>query len=418
MSQQINIVPNRPEFQQDFACRWKMNALRVKKEGHGKNVRTCILNITTVAEQLNIPHSPQFISKYLALELGSRESWDKNRKIATIKGVHSQETLQEKLHGFLDLFILCPNCWAPELRHKWKKAVVARCMACGWEGHSIRSGHRVGKFILRHPPPKGKTAKRADPNRDEIIIEAKRKTPPKKENWDAWTLATKCPPEEDLPPSTESPDASMNVSYDPPPEPVGSNQRSSKSTEQWWEEMHKVDRECQPKTLLGLFRAVLAGSDCKLVDAVSEFLRLEAAHKLDQLAVTKLVADACLDFRENEETGTTPLQALSQSIQKNYLFLNWFTSQSQIDRMRSDCDAMLMSYIENELVNRGMLKDVPLVLEMLYDNYVFDAAFFVAWSERKASYVLRDQTDLELVRSAATPFVEWARSQVEEETAV
>lgn len=393
-----------------------MNALRVKKEGHGKNVRTCILNITTVAEQLNIPHSPQFISKYLALELGSRDTWDKNRKIATIKGVHSQQTLQEKLHGFLDLFILCPNCWAPELRHKWKKrgAVIARCVACGWEGRSIRSGHRVGKFILRNPPPKGRTAKRPDPNGNDIVIEATRKVPPVKENWDAWTLATKCPPEESLPPREES---LQNVACGPPTTatgPVGSNQRTPKTTEQWWEDMHKVDRELQPKTPLGLFRVVLAEADCRLVDAVSEFLRLEAAHKLDQLAVTKLVVDACLDFRENEDTGTTPLQALSQSVQKNHLFLNWFTSQARVDRMRSDCDFMLMSYIENELLNRGMLKDVPLVLELLYDNYVFDAAFFVAWSDKKASYVVRDQTDMDLVRSAGAPFVEWARSQMEE----
>jgi len=404
-TRKINIVPNRPEFQQDFACRWKMDALRVKKEGHGKNIRTCILNITTVAEQLNIPYSPQYISKYLALELGSREQWDKNRKVALIKGIHSQETLQEKLHGFLDLFILCPHCWAPELRHQWRRAgkkgrcvVIARCMACGWEGQSLRSGHRVGKFILRNPPPKGKTAKRADPNKKDIVIQAKRVVP-KVEDWDKWTLGTKATPE------TKSRE---NVAFVPDP----NNQITSKTTEQWWEEMNKIDQERLPKTPLGLFRAVLTRPGCKLVDAVSEFLRIEAAHKLDQLAVTKLVSDVCLDFRGNDETGVTPMETLSKSVEENRLFLNWFTSQAQTDRMRSDCDMMLMSYIENELVNRGMLKDVPHVLELLYDNYVFDAEFFVTWSEKKTGYVLRDVTDLELVRSTAAPFVRWAQNQM------
>jgi len=404
---QINIVPNRPEFQQDFACRWKMDALRVKKEGHGKNVRTCILNITTVAEQLNIPHSPQYISKYLALELGSRDEWDKNRKVAVIKGVHSQETLQNRLHGFLELFILCPNCWAPELRHKWKSSgkkgrvqTIARCMACGWEGRSLRSGHRVGKFITRNPPPKRKTQKRADATKlNEVIFAAKKKVPEAEENWDMWTLGTDEP-------------QNLDVVHD-------LNSRVPKTTEQWWEEMHKSEGGRQPKTPLGLFRVVLAQPDTKLIDLVSEFLRLESTHKLDQLASTRLVLDACLDFRSphdcDDDGGTTltPLEAFSKSVEQNHLFLNWFTSQAQTDRLRSECDMMLMSYIENELVNRGMVKDVPNILEVLYDNYVFDAAFFVEWAEKKTGgYVLRDATDLELVRNAAKPFIQWAQENM------
>jgi len=42
---------------------------------------------------------------------------------------------------------------------------------------------------------------------------------------------------------------------------------------------------------------------------------------------------------------------------------------------------------------------------------VFDAEFFVSWAEKKTGYVLRDPTDLELVRNAAAPFVRWAQSQ-------
>jgi len=374
-----------------------MDTLSVKTEGRGKNIRTCILNITTIAAQLNIPHSPQFISKYLALELGSRSEWDRKRKVALIKGVHSQETLQEKLWGFLDLFILCPNCSAPELRHKWKDGkkgrlvCIARCMACGWEGRSLRSGHRVEKFITRNPPPKGKTAKRADaPNANNVILQASRKVPIAEENWDKWTLATNSPPEKET---------SVGL----------------KTTEQWWTEMHKNDRERQPKTPLGLFRAVLAQRDKKLIDVVTEFLRLEVTHKLDQLALARLVLDACLDFQgsgDDTPGGPTPLEALTKSIERNALFLNWFTSQARTDRMRSDCDMMLMSYIENELVNRGMVKDVPQVLEVLYDNYVFDAAFLVTWADQKTGYVLRDPTDLELVRTAASPFIQWAEKSI------
>jgi translation initiation factor 2 beta subunit (eIF-2beta)/eIF-5 len=381
-----------------------MDALCVKTEGRGKNIRTCILNITTVAAQLNIPDSPQFISKYLALELGSRSQWDRKRKVAVIKGVHSQETLQEKLWGFLDLFILCPNatCCLPELRHKWKNGkkgrvhTIARCMACGWEGPSLRSGHRVDKFITRNPPPKGKTAKRADATELNVaFMSASRKVPIGEENWDKWMLATNKPPK-------------MEAAPEKPGSRVG-----PKTTEQWWQDMHKNDRERQPKTPLGLFRAVLAQRDNKLVDVVSEFLRLETTHKLDQLALTRLVLDACLNFQgDAEASGTSPTKALTASIEQNRLFLNWFTSQAETDRMRSDCDMMLMSYIENELVNRGMVKDVPQILEALYDNYVFDAAFFVKWADKKTGYVLRDPSDLELVRNAASPFIQWAEKNM------
>jgi len=420
-ARKINIVPNRPEFQKDFACRWTMDSLQVKKEGHGKNIRTCILNITTVAEQLNIPHTPQYISKYLALELGSRTQWDKNRKVALIKGVHSQETLQEKLHGFLELFILCPNCWAPELRHKWKSGrkgrtnVIARCMACGWEGHSLRDGHRVGKFIMRNPPPKGKTAKRADTTKgfNDVVLEAKRVAPIVEENWDKWTLGTNIAPE-----VLQEVKSNNMTASETPPVPTSNGRAPPKTTEQWWEEMHRGDQERQPSTPLGLFRAVLARPGVRLIDLVSEFLRLEAAHKLDQLAVTRLVLDACLDFRGNEDFGLTPCETLSQSIEQNHLFLNWFTSQAQADRMRSECDMMLMSYIENELVNRGLVKDVPRVLEVLYDNYVFDGAFFLTWASKKAGYVLRDPTDLEMVRNSAAPFLQWVEENTPVETEI
>jgi translation initiation factor 2 beta subunit (eIF-2beta)/eIF-5 len=410
-SYKINIVPNLPKFQKDEACRWKMDSLVVKIEGRGKNIRTCILNITSVAAQLNIPHSPQFISKYLALELGSRDEWDRKRKVATIKGVHSRETLQEKLWGFLDLFILCPNatCCLPELRHKWKSGkkgrtvCIARCMACGWEGRSLRSGHKVEKYISRNPPPKNKTAKRSESTQSsEVIIAAKKKVQQREENWDEWALGTKNPPEMEP--------VCMNVTSPEKPAHAGPGPGTgTRTTEQWWEDMHKNDRERQPRTPLGLFRAVLAQSDKKLIDVVSEFLRLEATHKLDQLALTRLVLDACLDFQgRGEEADGPSVEALSKSIEKNRLFLNWFTSQAHTDRMRSECDMMLMSYIENELVNRGMVKDTPQVLETLYDNYVFDAAFFVNWADKKTGYVLRDPSDLELVRNAAAPFIQWA----------
>lgn len=382
----FNIVPNVPKYQEDPNCRWVMDALKVKKVGHGKNVRTCILNICTIAAQLNIPHNPQYISKYLAQELGSRAQWDKSCKHAEIKGVHTQEVLQQKLWGFLDVLILCPKCNKPELRHKWRKKVEAQCVACGWHGPSLRTGHRIEKFILRNPPPKKKTAKRIDVNSD-YKIEAKKVVPVQKENWHEWVLGTTRP------------------------------FSKGKTTEKWWEDMKDMDTKVLPKTPLGMFRMTLAQRDCKIIDVVSEFLRLETAHNLDQLSSTKLVFDACLDFMGDEDKGIDNLEA---SIKQNHLFLNWFTSQARADRMRSECDMMLMCYIENELVNQGLLQHVPAVLECLYDNYVFDASFFMKWFQQNASYILRDPTDLESIRLAAVPFIRFAEDQLdmEEETKI
>jgi len=143
--------------------RYKMERLQSKIEGKGNGIKTVIVNLSNVADQLARP--PSYVIKYFGFELGAQTNIDPKDDRWIINGAHDASKLQDYLDGFINKYVLCGNCKNPETVVSVKDGdIILDCKACGQRSHAdIR--HKLGSFILKNAPKKGKkdkSTKKAD----------------------------------------------------------------------------------------------------------------------------------------------------------------------------------------------------------------------------------------------------------------
>ena len=143
--------------------RYKMERLQSKIEGKGNGIKTVVVNLSNVADQLARP--PSYVIKYFGFELGAQTNIDPKDDRWIINGAHEAGKLQEYLDGFIAKFVLCKDCKNPETVINVKDGdILLDCKACGAHTHAdIR--HKLSGFILKNLPKKGKkdkSTKKAD----------------------------------------------------------------------------------------------------------------------------------------------------------------------------------------------------------------------------------------------------------------
>lgn len=150
----VNIVARADAGNEDQFYRYTMPRLTLKHEGRGKNARTVIENLKSVAKSLRT--SPVYIAKFISVKHGARTNVDKKSGAARVKGTHSARDLAELVQDFIEMFVLCGDCRKPELVIHVdikRKSVEARCATCGWTGE-LGAGHKVSRYMLKNPPTK------------------------------------------------------------------------------------------------------------------------------------------------------------------------------------------------------------------------------------------------------------------------
>ncbi|KAK5135539.1 hypothetical protein LTR08_005174 [Meristemomyces frigidus] len=143
--------------------RYKMERLQSKIEGKGNGIKTVIVNLSNVAHQL--AREPNYLIKYFGFELGAQTNTDPKDDRWIINGAHESSKLQDYLDGFINKFVLCKSCKNPETVVNVRDGdIILDCKACGQQTHAdIR--HKLGSFILKQAPKKGKkdkSTKKAD----------------------------------------------------------------------------------------------------------------------------------------------------------------------------------------------------------------------------------------------------------------
>ncbi|TKA29890.1 hypothetical protein B0A50_03254 [Salinomyces thailandicus] len=143
--------------------RYKMERLASKIEGKGNGIKTVIVNLSNVADQLARP--PNYVIKYFGFELGAQTNVDPKDDRWIINGAHEASKLQDYLDGFINKFVLCKSCKNPETVVNVKDGdIILDCKACGQHTHpDLR--HKLSGFILKNAPKKGKkdkSTKKAD----------------------------------------------------------------------------------------------------------------------------------------------------------------------------------------------------------------------------------------------------------------
>merc|ERR1719242_915899 len=335
---------------------------------------------------------PKYITKYLGIEQGAQSNWDKKRDVGIVNGSFQSADLQHELFGFIEKVILCPSCHLPELVHKVKKGQVGgKCYSCGWVG-AIRCHHPIMKYIIKNPPAKTKRTKEETKglSKKEKRLARQAKRERVKGGMQEEETVTK--------------QAVVVDDEDYSQWHMDENMERAKSEKALFEEMTAVmtanySKET-PDTPVALLKFILGRKykgQAKLVDVISEFQRIEKAHKLDQQEqkLAKILVDAIFDF--------SSVQSIKDSIVKNRDLLGWYSS------CKGERDFILMSYLEDAIVTHQYESGTCDILESPYDNAVFDEAFFAEWFIRppENSYVVTDAEDITALKNSSKPFINW-----------
>lgn len=132
--------------------RYKMEPLVSKIEGKGNGIKSVIVNLSNVAQQLG--RSPQYLVKFFGFELGAQVKANPTDDRWIINGAHEASKLQDYLDTFINKFVLCKECKNPETVLKItkdKQSILRDCKACG-QRTPIDPRSRLFGFIMKNPP--------------------------------------------------------------------------------------------------------------------------------------------------------------------------------------------------------------------------------------------------------------------------
>jgi len=135
-----------------------MPRLTGKVEGRGNGIKTAIVNIKDVSTSLH--RSPEEITKFFGFELGAQTIWNEEIDRSIVNGAHTDRVLQDLIHKYIDIFVLCPKCSLPESQYKIKSGIIYHnCMACGGR-ELVDMSHKLSTFITnKHKKEKKELAK-------------------------------------------------------------------------------------------------------------------------------------------------------------------------------------------------------------------------------------------------------------------
>jgi len=388
----VNIGSRTPDVQNDNTYRYKMDKISTKIEGRGNGIKTVLTNVIDISSAMRT--DPRYVTKYLGIQFGAQSNWDSKRDMGIVNGAHQAQEMQEQLFGFIETYILCPQCKLPELVHKVKKAAVgAKCYSCGWVGQ-IRSQHNIMKYIIKNPPAKSSRPKGDGKSKKEKRLERERKRARKKQGAnseesgkvESAKVSSKDDEFGDLTRWHMDPDSKRKLA-------------EREREREMQEELKNHHSNVAPDTPVALMKFILSRPNVRLIDIVSEFERIKIAHKLDnqEVKLGKVLVDSVFDFSTYE--------TFTGSIKDHYMLLGWYAS----DQTRA---SILMSYIEEAIVTADHWKKTSMIFEFFYDHGVFDEQFFINWYNQppENSYVVKDPEDILQMKENAQHFIEWVES--------
>ena len=154
----INIAGTKPVDDPEY--RYKMPAVYGKIEGSGNGIKTAIPNISEVG--LSLHRAPGEVNKFFGCELGAQTTYSEDTDRAIVNGAHTDDTLQNLIHRYVELFVLCPQCGLPETDYKIKNdCIYHRCAACGAK-EMVDMNHKLCNYILAQDKKAKKEAKSKD----------------------------------------------------------------------------------------------------------------------------------------------------------------------------------------------------------------------------------------------------------------
>lgn len=127
-------------------------------------------NVSDVA--LALHRNPGEVNKFFGCELGAQTTYNAETDRAVVNGAHTDATLQNLIHRYIEVFVLCPQCGLPETDYKIKNdCIYHKCAACG-NKEMVDMSHKLCTYILAQDKKAKKEAKSKKSKADK---EAKKK---------------------------------------------------------------------------------------------------------------------------------------------------------------------------------------------------------------------------------------------------
>ncbi|KAA8538565.1 hypothetical protein F0562_028241 [Nyssa sinensis] len=142
----------------DAFYRYKMPKMITKIEGRGNGIKTNVVNMVDIAKALGRPAS--YTTKYFGCELGAQSKFDEKTSTAHVNGAHDTAKLAGLLENFIKKYVQCYGCGNPETEIIITKAqmITLKCAACGFLS-DVDMRDKLTGFILKNPPEQKKGSK-------------------------------------------------------------------------------------------------------------------------------------------------------------------------------------------------------------------------------------------------------------------
>ncbi|WOK92513.1 eukaryotic translation initiation factor [Canna indica] len=144
----------------DAFYRYKMPRMITKIEGRGNGIKTNIVNMVDIAKALARPAS--YTTKYFGCELGAQSKFDEKTGVSLVNGAHDTAKLAGLLENFIKKYVQCYGCGNPETEIIITKTqmLTLKCAACGYVS-DVDMRDKLTTFILKNPPEQKRGKKEA-----------------------------------------------------------------------------------------------------------------------------------------------------------------------------------------------------------------------------------------------------------------
>eukprot|EP00245_Coleochaete_scutata_P011267 TRINITY_DN4152_c0_g1_i1.p1 TRINITY_DN4152_c0_g1~~TRINITY_DN4152_c0_g1_i1.p1 ORF type:complete len:454 (-),score=178.66 TRINITY_DN4152_c0_g1_i1:666-2027(-) len=434
----------------DAFYRYKMPKLQAKIEGRGNGIKTNLVNMVDVAKALDRPAS--YTTKYFGYELGAQSKFDEKTGTSIVNGAHDATKLAALLENFIKKFVQCYGCGNPEtvITITKQQTLQLKCAACGFVS-DVDMRDKLTSFILKFPPEekkkgkgKDKQLRRAEKERlkageaaDEESKKGKKGS--KKKGESDGKAKKKGDSDEDREPS---PDVSQK----------GDEDEDDDDGVEWQTDVSAAAAEARIREQLtaATSEMVMApvttnGTEEKEVTPMKEKSAVikderngeveeqQEASALAELSLHEMLVQDLKDFvpghdavavtaylQTREETKQEQLNALfevladgqakgvSKIIAKKRKFLAKAVVDEASQKLLIGAIVVYCAVVVPEAV-----KEVPLVLKVLYDDDVLEEDAILAWFDGGHPFDVAAGINAKAgaaARKAATPFVEWLKN--------
>ncbi len=125
--------------------RYKRPKFIISVTGKGNKQRTSLINMDDIC--VAIDRSLSEVIKYYCYELGTSYKLVEGRH--TLKGEFNIDTLDNVLHKYIQIFVLCKDCDLPSTFYKVRKTNIKKvCSACGCV-EKLYPDHKLVEYILK-----------------------------------------------------------------------------------------------------------------------------------------------------------------------------------------------------------------------------------------------------------------------------